>query len=147
LFDTLYAFENYPVEAAGPDRRPGGLEITGVSSREAPGYPLSLVVTPGSRLGLRLVYDRQRFSEAGVRRLAEQLQLKLAAMVAGPDRPVVGLPEVDVATGRELVRWNRTGREWRWPMSTGRSVMLGWRGGPGGWRAGCGRWGCARATR
>jgi amino acid adenylation domain-containing protein len=111
LFDTLYAFENYPVEAAGPDRD-GRPRMHDAVFHDTSTYPLNLIAAPvGDRLRLRLLHDRAQINDDAATRIVDQLRETLAAMVAGPDRPVVGLPEVDVATGRELVRWNRTGRE------------------------------------
>jgi len=52
LFDTLFVFENYPVDTAnlvGVD----GLAITGMTAREFNHYPLTLQAMPGTELGLR----------------------------------------------------------------------------------------------
>ncbi|WP_261876079.1 condensation domain-containing protein, partial [Mycobacterium marinum] len=56
LFDTLFAFENYPVDTDAP-LGADGLAITGFSSREYNHYPLSIQVAPGNELALRIEFD------------------------------------------------------------------------------------------
>ena len=57
LFETLFVYENYPVD----DRLEGeaGQDFTITESRgiEAPHYPLTLAVLPGEHLNLRLTHD------------------------------------------------------------------------------------------
>ena len=50
LFDTLFVYENYPIDAAasaGVD----GLAITEFTSRESTHYPLAVQAMPGRELG------------------------------------------------------------------------------------------------
>ncbi|MBW3603171.1 MAG: AMP-binding protein, partial [Actinobacteria bacterium] len=89
LFEVLLGFENYPLSErlAG-----GGLSFAAI--REQVGYPLVLVVTTGARLGLRLLYDTNRFSPVGARAVAEALVATFEAIAADADRPLTGLPLV-----------------------------------------------------
>ena len=66
LFDTLLAFENYPID---PDAllSVNGLAITEFTNREYNHYPLAVQVVPGSELGLRVEYDGDVF-DVGVKR-------------------------------------------------------------------------------
>ena len=60
LFDTLFVYENYPIDTAtlsGVD----GLAITDISARESTHYPLTVVALPGDELGLRIEYDTEVF--------------------------------------------------------------------------------------
>ena len=50
LFDTLFVFENYPIDTGAP-LGVDGLAITEFSSREYNHYPLSVVALPGQRTG------------------------------------------------------------------------------------------------
>lgn len=52
LFDTLFAFENYPLGAAASGGV-GDLTITEFSSHEQNHYPLTVQAMPGEALGLR----------------------------------------------------------------------------------------------
>ena len=65
LFDTLFVFENYPVDTAnlvGVD----GLAITGMTAREFNHYPLTLQAMPGTELGLRVEYNADVLTADGI---------------------------------------------------------------------------------
>ncbi len=81
-FDSLLIMENYPVDnsIAGDDEP----RIVGASADERTHYPLTVLVVPGDRLQLRLVYARARFEEESVKRLAGHLGCLLHAMAASP---------------------------------------------------------------
>ncbi|WP_078326599.1 non-ribosomal peptide synthetase, partial [Mycobacteroides salmoniphilum] len=102
LFDTLFVYENYPIDPAafGMVMGTGELAIAGFSSREATHYPLALQVTPGHELVLSIEHDTDVFDVESVVVLAGRLQLVLAAMVADPLRR---LSSVDVLGADERV--------------------------------------------
>ena len=88
LFDTLLAFENYPIDTealSGLD----GLAITEFTNREYNHYPLAMQVLPGSELGLRVEFDTDVFDAGSIETLIERLQKVLAVMTADPDPAVV----------------------------------------------------------
>ncbi|HEX7827324.1 MAG TPA: condensation domain-containing protein, partial [Mycobacterium sp.] len=60
LFDTLFAYENYPLGAAASGGV-GELTITEFSSHEQNHYPLTVQAMPGEELGLRVEYDTDVF--------------------------------------------------------------------------------------
>ncbi|PEG35664.1 non-ribosomal peptide synthetase [Mycolicibacterium agri] len=101
LFDTLFVYENYPIDAAmsGDD----GLVISDVNARENNHYPLAVMVLPGSELGLRVEFDTDVFDAADVDALVARLQRILAAMTADPERR---LSSIDLLDRDELVRLN-----------------------------------------
>ena len=81
LFDTLFVYENYPIDTAalsGVD----GLAITEISSREYNHYPLSVQAMPGHRTGpsRRIRHRRVR---RGQHRNADRA---VGAGVGGDDR-------------------------------------------------------------
>ncbi len=81
LFDTLFVYENYPIDAAalsGGD----GLAITEFTNREYNHYPLTVQALPGTELGLRVEFDTEVFDAAGIEALVERLR----AGVGGDDR-------------------------------------------------------------
>ncbi|MFI6079388.1 condensation domain-containing protein, partial [Actinoplanes sp. NPDC051343] len=88
LFDTLLVFENYLVEQTSTDRLSAGLEIAGVSGKDATHYPLSLIVVPGPRLRLRLDYQPGLFDEPTARTIAARVGRLLEAVAGDPDQPV-----------------------------------------------------------
>ena len=82
MFETLFVMSNYPGLQAKPDAalcvRPGEF-------RTVPAYPLSLIVTPGDRLALRLVHERRRLDAASAAKLAALLMQLLEHMARGDD--------------------------------------------------------------
>ncbi|MBJ7341381.1 non-ribosomal peptide synthetase, partial [Mycolicibacterium sp.] len=87
LFDTLFVFENYPIDAAallGVD----GLTITEFTGRESTHYPLTMVAQPGDQLSLRVEFDTEVFHDTAIGALVERYQRLLTAMTADPTRPL-----------------------------------------------------------
>ncbi|MDO3635487.1 non-ribosomal peptide synthetase, partial [Mycolicibacterium arseniciresistens] len=85
LFDTLFVFENYPVET---DTLPSidGLAITDFATREENHYPLSVQAVPGEQLSLRVEFDSGVFTAAEVDALARRFERVLWAMCGDPGR-------------------------------------------------------------
>ncbi|CQD22139.1 linear gramicidin synthetase subunit D [Mycobacterium lentiflavum] len=82
LFDTLFVYENYPVDPAlfGSN----GLAVTGYTARENNHYPMTLQAMPGDELGLRIEYDTDVFTADSVQTLIRQLQRVLVAITSDP---------------------------------------------------------------
>jgi amino acid adenylation domain-containing protein/non-ribosomal peptide synthase protein (TIGR01720 family) len=83
LFDTLIAFENYPMDL-GVVSAAGELRITGVGHRGATHYPLTLTIEAWSGMCLRLDYDRERFTRAAAESIIERFMRLLDALLAHP---------------------------------------------------------------
>ncbi len=83
LFDSLLVFENYPVgdDTAGAH----GVQVRDLDAHESTNYPLTVVILPGSRMGVVLGYDPRYFDESTARSLSAQLVHTLRALVAAPD--------------------------------------------------------------
>ncbi len=104
LFDTLFVYENYPVDAsalAGVD----GLAITDISSHESTHYPLTVVARPGVALGLRVEYDAGVFDAAGIEMLVERFERVMVAMTAEPAGPVSSIDVLDAGEHARLDGW------------------------------------------
>ncbi|OLU26329.1 non-ribosomal peptide synthetase [Pseudomonas sp. PA15(2017)] len=91
LFDSLFVFENAPVDA-GVLQGAEGLKARSGSGRTHTNYPLTVVCYPGDDLGLHLSYDRRFFDEATVQRLLGDFQRLLLALVDGFEGDVAELP-------------------------------------------------------
>ncbi|WP_162563708.1 non-ribosomal peptide synthetase, partial [Mycolicibacterium mucogenicum] len=83
LFDTLFAYENYPLGPAASGGA-GDLTITEFSSHEQNHYPLTVQAMPGEELGLRLEFDTAVFGAADIDRLVERFERVLVAMTTAP---------------------------------------------------------------
>ncbi len=111
LFDTLFVYENYPVEAGmsvgGEDG--ADLTISAFANREFNHYPLTVEAFPGDELGLHIEYDTEVFTEAGIQSLIGRLSRLLAAMTADPSRKLLSINLLDAAERDELRRWSGAG--------------------------------------
>jgi thioesterase domain-containing protein len=93
LFDTLVAFQNYPVDQALMRPLYGGLETVGARSGIRALYPLTVNIGPrGPELIVTLVYDTRRFDADAVRRVAEHLNGLFEAIATMPDARLDDLP-------------------------------------------------------
>ena len=105
LFDTLFVFENYPVDTAALFGA-NGLAITEITARESTHYPLTLQAMPGAELGLRVEYDTDVFDAESIEALIERLQRVVVAMTADPGRR---LSSMDVLDAGEHARLDEIG--------------------------------------
>ena len=63
LFETLFVYENYPIDEHLKKEGQHSFRITHSEGIEAAHYPLTLAVLPDGDLTLKLSYDRQRYDE------------------------------------------------------------------------------------
>ena len=101
LFDTLFAYENYPVDATATGDG-GDLAITAFTTHEQNHYPLTVQATPGPTLRLRVEYDTAVLPAADVHALLARFERVLAAMTAEPTRPLSALDLLAADEGRRL---------------------------------------------
>src|SRR5262249_39923442 len=119
LFDTLFVFENYPMDRGGLAVEARGVRLTDISGFDATHYPLSLAVSPGDRLRLRLSYQPDLFDRDQAEALVGRLVRVLEAAITDPERAIgnvdiLGLDERRIV----LEQWNDTTRAIRsgtWP--------------------------------
>jgi non-ribosomal peptide synthetase component F len=86
LFDTLFVYENYPVDT---DVLSGDheLAITELTARESNHYPVSVQVQPGRELCVRVEFDVDVFDEATIDALFARLRKLLVAMTGDLGQP------------------------------------------------------------
>ncbi|WP_439098168.1 amino acid adenylation domain-containing protein, partial [Mycobacterium europaeum] len=104
LFDTLFVYENYPIDTAALAGA-HELTVTEFTSREFNHYPLSVQAVPGDELGLRVEFDTDVFDAAGIETLIARFRRVLVAMTADPDRPLSAIDGLDEAEHSRLVAW------------------------------------------
>ena len=85
LFDTVFVYENYPVET-GVSLGDHGLAITEVTNRDYYHYPLAVQAVPGSELDLRIQFRTDVFDSTSIETLIERMQWVLKVMTADPTR-------------------------------------------------------------
>ena len=108
LFESVVVFENYPVE---PALRQGAqtLKIDDVTTAEQTNYPLTLFAIAEDTLTLKVLYDRDRFTDGAMKRLLGHLETFLSHMVAAPEATLETHNLISAAE-RELILhdWNAT---------------------------------------
>ena len=104
LFDTLFVYENYPVDTAALSGA-HGLAITEFTIRESTHYPLTLQAMPGTELGLRVEFDTDVFDADSIETLIERLQRVLVAMTADPTRRLSSVDVLDAGEHAGLDGW------------------------------------------
>lgn len=108
LFESLLIFQNYPVEEALADALPG-LRIGAFEVSDPNNYPLTLVVTPGKRLSLQVLYDDGRFDRDTIVRLLRHVETLLTGLAGAEDRPNRSVPLLAAAERDAiLLGWNDT---------------------------------------
>ncbi|WP_295473025.1 non-ribosomal peptide synthase/polyketide synthase [uncultured Pseudomonas sp.] len=117
LFDSLFVFENAPVDASVLQGA-AGLKARSGSGRTHTNYPLTVVCYPGDDLGLHLSYDRRFFDEPAVQRLLGDFQRLLLAIAEAFEQDFASL-ELVAAQEREFLLdgCNRSARDY--PLQQG----------------------------
>ncbi|WP_439676218.1 amino acid adenylation domain-containing protein [Embleya sp. MST-111070] len=112
LFDTVLAFQNYPLDGETLRREFGG-EVSAAEMHSATHYPLSLTAFPGERLDLRLAYKDSTLgqSEATARAAATRVLHRfvriLEEVADEPDMLLARLGAPDPAErARLLTEWS-----------------------------------------
>ncbi|MGB8407916.1 MAG: amino acid adenylation domain-containing protein, partial [Mycobacterium sp.] len=120
LFDTLFVYENYPIES-GMSVGVDDLAIAEFANREFNHYPLTVEAFPGSELGLHVEYDTDVFTEAGIEALVGRLKRLLAAMTADPTQRPASINLLGADEQAQLQQWSGVGL--RAPIGLGPQLL------------------------
>ncbi len=103
LFYSLYLFENYPVREEA-----GTFAVKHVDFREKTNYPVTIVVSPGERLSIKIAYDAGAFPDECMERVATYIENAVKWVIGHSEQPLRGL-EIMAADETELVlgTWTR----------------------------------------
>ena len=104
LFDTLFVYENYPLDAAALSSI-NGLAITEFSHREYNHYPLAVQAVPGDELNLRVEFDTDVFDIANIQTLIQRFIRVLVVMTTDPGRRLASIDLLDEAEHAGLDGW------------------------------------------
>ncbi|MDD0974695.1 non-ribosomal peptide synthetase [Pseudomonas fontis] len=102
LFDSLFVFENAPVEVGVLDHAQS-LNASSDSGRTHTNFPLTAVCYPGDDLGLHLSFDQRYFDTATVERLLAEFKRLLLALAEGFHGEVAELPLLGEQERRFLI--------------------------------------------
>jgi non-ribosomal peptide synthetase component F len=84
LFESLVAFENYPLDQSLNETRLD-FEIKDIETSTQTNYPLTMSVIPAPDIVLRLAYDAVRFDESSVNELLAEFRAALHLLAAHPN--------------------------------------------------------------
>ncbi|WP_315752519.1 MULTISPECIES: non-ribosomal peptide synthase/polyketide synthase [unclassified Bradyrhizobium] len=107
LFDTIFVFENYPVDAALRDQAGGGPRASRAEQISITNYALTVAVfvtDAGIRLGFR--YDRSRFDQVQIERIQAAFACLLGRIADDSSRPVAELHGLDAAALQRVLGWS-----------------------------------------
>ncbi|MFN8494508.1 MAG: amino acid adenylation domain-containing protein [Caldilineaceae bacterium] len=100
LFESLLAYENYPIHAAPALQRQSRV-------LDQTNYPLTVIVEPRPQLSLEFSYDPQRFTLDTIERMAGHFQTLLTNLVNNPAQAIKRAPMLTAAEEQQLlVAWN-----------------------------------------
>ena len=105
LFDTVFVYENYPIDTTGVPLGAHELAITEFTSRESNHYPLAVQAMPGSELGLRVEFDTDVFDAASIETLIERWRRVLEAMTVDPRARLSSIDVLDESERARLDGW------------------------------------------
>ena len=112
LFESILAFEKFPSDPSSAKAKPS-LEKSGGSVIERNNYPIALVVSPGSELYFRVVYDSSLFDAETISRTLEHLRGLLEKISEGLEQNLSALsPLTDAERQRFVFEWNQTAAEY-----------------------------------
>ncbi|MEW6736491.1 MAG: amino acid adenylation domain-containing protein, partial [Acidobacteriota bacterium] len=111
LFESIYVFENYPVDNT-LSKLDSKLHVNDININHKTNYPISLVVTLTSQLLLKLSYDSSRCEADTITRMLGHLQVLLEGIVADPLRSIFDIPLLNEVECQQIIEWNNTNREY-----------------------------------
>jgi len=107
LFESLFVFENYPVDALRLEDK-DGITLSGFKSYEQTNYPLTIVVLPGKEIKLQLSYDENLYLPGWIKQLLAHYQQLLLNIAASPTCKVGGISMITAEETELLNHWNNT---------------------------------------
>ena len=112
LFDSLFVFENFPIEVSDSEKASEDLELVAIEGEESTGFPITFLAVPGDALicKLQLKADIGLSAEA-LLTLVEHILMEFVSCTNLSD--VNALP---VEQSKQLQTWNNTVRSF--PSST-----------------------------
>ncbi|MGY0499068.1 amino acid adenylation domain-containing protein [Nocardia sp. FBN12] len=96
LFDTMLAFESYPVDVEGLQQAGGALDnlsIDDLRGADHTHYPLTVLVFLGARTQVQLKYRRDLVSDAVAQAVTDRLRTALDNLVTTPNTRAAGIAD------------------------------------------------------
>ncbi|WP_416212277.1 non-ribosomal peptide synthase/polyketide synthase [Nostoc sp. DedSLP03] len=108
LFESIVVFENYPVDTAVLQGN-SDFSLSNFRWIEQTNYPVTVLVSPGEQLSLRVMYDASRFEDGTISRMLGHFVTMLEAIATNPVQRISQLPMLTESEQQQLlVDWNDT---------------------------------------
>jgi amino acid adenylation domain-containing protein/FkbH-like protein/non-ribosomal peptide synthase protein (TIGR01720 family) len=91
LFETLFIFENFPIDRSGLQGDGLAGRITAARTLDKTGYPLTLLVSASEQVSVRLSYNPSQISETEVSGLRSLYEQAVRALVQGDSAALAAL--------------------------------------------------------
>ena len=112
LFDTIFVFQNYPVDDSLWRTR-AGLRIDELRIHEQTSHPCTVVVTPGREWRIKFTYDPHRYDAETIRRVGGHYRTLLLGLTQAAGKCLGDLTWLsDQQRQRVIVDWNATKRDY-----------------------------------
>ena len=113
LFEAIYIFQNYPVDAGIGEKAGAALRISEVTEISKNNYGMTVRGIPGNELLLDVVYDSGRYEAVSMERLLNHLGRVLEGMAENEESRVIDLPMLSKQERQQiLVDWNQTAADY-----------------------------------
>lgn len=107
MFESIVIFQNVPSSAVSRQHRERWLDMRVVRHDPKNNFPLTLMIFPGQKFSIRMLYDCRRFDDSTILRSLDHLRTMLERMADSSNRP---LQEMEFLTEAEkqqaLVEWH-----------------------------------------
>ena len=108
LFQTLFVFENYPLEA-GRIEHTNDLSILEVSGEEQPHYAITLACMPGKTITLQITYDHYYYDQIQIIQLLAHYKRIVTGIANNPVQKLSDLSLLSLEEKQKiLIDWNNT---------------------------------------
>ena len=102
LFESIYVFENYPIDDVVQQQR-SEITISETHFNDQTNYPLNLLVGVDEQVDIQLGYDTARFTTPTIDRMLMHLSIIIDGMVTTPDQLVGHIPWISPAERQHLL--------------------------------------------
>nr|WP_109525351.1 non-ribosomal peptide synthetase [Nocardia aurea] len=114
LFDTMIAFESYPVDTEGLEQAStiDGMSVVDLKAVNFTHYPITLLINLDTQLHVKVLFQYETVDEAVAQSLTDRMRMLLSEFVLAPQRNLAGT-DLLLSTERFVVdSMNRTDVHW-----------------------------------
>ncbi|ELR97626.1 non-ribosomal peptide synthetase [Gloeocapsa sp. PCC 73106] len=112
LFESILVFENYPVDLSFTHQNQD-LIVRGVDFVEWTSFPLTVLISSGAQLSIKIKYQRDYFSGEIITRMLTHFQTLLEAIIINPEQSLGQIPLLTKSEQEQLIfTWNDTQKDY-----------------------------------